>query len=351
METFESQVVRAMLYLERYEPKALITIEKNLEIAQKNILEFIAKTQNQKQIRAFIKQELTKALGTFNDDILADIENVSELSWDKFGSIMASGFVTDAVAKEFKKFKAIDKSVKEKLLNPNRLILGNNIDDLKNQMIIGANNKLRSTILQGFQDGSGINAINQEVKTILGNLTRNQARTVTRTVLLNAIEEAKNESFSFFENEIDCWVYSAVADSRTSAYCLNANGYKTKDKSKAKFKPKTHYNCRSMWVIENELTRELDEEYKRKVISWERSQVNHRDGTKSTKFKVGAVKEVPRNATKETIFKAWSATEQQKFLGKTRYKLYKDGKMSLNDAISASTGKLIPLEELYKLIY
>lgn len=345
MEQFNSQIVKALLYLERYQPKALENIEARLATAQQNIIDFISKTQNQRQIRAYIKKELVNALGTFNEDMLEDIENVSGLAWDKFGGIMASGFVTDTIAKEFKKFKAIDKKVKAKLLDEKRLILGNNLDDMKNQMILSANNKLRSAILQGFQQNEDIRTINKSVETTVAHLTRNQARTVTRTVLLNAIEDSKNESFEFFADEIDYWEYSSIMDSRTSPYCLMADGYTTKDRSKAKYQPKSHWNCRSMWLPSTELIRE-DE--RKRIVSWERKTVNHRDGTSSTKFKVGHIKNLNANASKETIFKSWSKEEQIRYLGINRYRLFTQGKMTLKDAIDVSRNKLIPLEELEK---
>jgi len=343
----ETELIKAMLYLERYEPMAYLAIEKNLEVAQKKILELIASTTNQKTIRAELKKIMNDVFVGFNDEIMEDIAEVSELSYNKFGAIVAGGFVTDTLAKEFKKFKSIDKSVKENLLNPNRLILGNNIDDLKNQMILGANQKLRATILQGFNDKVGIDKINKDVKLILGNLSQHQARTVTRTVLLNAIEDAKNASFEFFKDEIDYWVYSSVLDTRTSIYCRAAHGYKTKDKETAKYKVKSHYNCRSMWKIENEMTREFDKMYPdRNMVEWDTRKVNHRDGTTSTKFKVGEVKQISKNASGYDAFNALDDEYKLDLLGKERYKLYKSGKATFREMADVARNRFIPLDEL-----
>lgn len=351
MDSLETQLIKLMLYLERYNPKALITIEDNLLTAQKNILSYISTTQNQRAIRKFIKDELNTAFGTFDNDMLEDIEVVSGVSYDRVGAIMTAGLVTDTLAKSFKGWKGIDTKVKDKLLSPNRLILGNNIDDLKNQMILGANQKLRSTILDGFNNNVGIDTINKDVKVILGNLSRNQARTVTRTVLLNAVEESKNEAFTYFEDEIDYWVYSSVLDTRTSPYCWNANGYKTKDISKAKYRPKTHYNCRSMWTIENEFTRALDKEEKnRNLVQFDGRTVNHRDGTKSTKFSVGSVKQIPKTVKSTDAFKYLNDEYAKTYLGATRYKLYKDGKATFREMIDISKNRLLPISEILERI-
>ena len=346
-DNLETRVIKAMLFLERYEPMAYLALEKNLELAQNKILELISSTTNQKVIRAELKKIMNDAFINFAPEIIDDIETVSELSYNKFGSIVAGGFVTDTLSKEFKKFKSVDKAVKDKLLSPNRLILGNNIDDLKNQMILGANQKLRSSILQGFNDKVGIDKINQDVKMILGNLTQNQAKTVTRTILLNAIEEAKNASFESFEDEIDYWVYSAVLDTRTSIYCRAAHGYKTKDKTTAKYKVKSHWNCRSLWTIENEMTREFDKMYPNKqIVEWDGKTVNHRDGTKSTKFKVGKIKDIPKTATGYDAFNALDDEYKLDLLGKTRYKLYKDGKATFREMADVARNRFIPLDEL-----
>lgn len=346
-DSLETQLIKLMLYLERYNPKALITIEDNLLIAQKNILAFISETQNQRQIRAYIKSELSTAFGTFDQDMLDDIETTTAISYDKVGAMMTAGLVSDELAKSFKGWKAIDTKVKDKLLNPNRLILGNNIDDLKNQMILGANQKLRASILDGFNNNVGIDQINKEVKTTLANLSRNQARTVTRTVLLNAIEESKNEALGYFEDEIDYWVYSSVLDTRTSPYCFNANGYKTKDITKAKYRPKTHFNCRSMWIIENEFTKELDKEEKnRNLVQWNGREVNHRDGTKSTKFKVGSINKVPKTVKGASAFDYLDDKYKRNYLGDTRYKLYKEGKASFREMLDISKNRLLPIDTI-----
>lgn len=347
MDSLETQVIKALLLLERTQPKALLNIESNFETAQKKILELISTTKNQRVIRAELKKILNEAFGTFSADMQEDIKEVTQISYDKFGSIVAGGFVTDNLAKEFKKFKSIEKSVKENLLSENRLILGNNIDDLKNQMILGANNKLRARILQGFTDAEGIDSINREVKTILGNLSQQQAKTVTRTVLLNAIEDAKNKAFEFFEDEIDYWVYSSVLDTRTSIYCRAAHGYKTKDKATAKYKTKSHYNCRSTWIIENEFTRKLDKENPtRNLVEFDSKEVNHRDGTKSTKFKVANVKQISKKASGYDAFNALDDKYKLELLGRTRYNLYKSGKVTFREMVDISRNKYIPLDEL-----
>ena len=348
METLETQLIKLMLYLERYQPKALITIEDNLLIAQKRILELISTTQNQRTIRKEIKAILNTAFGTFSADILEDIEVTTGITYDKVGAIMAGGFVTDKLAKSFKGWKSVESKVKDKLLSPNRLILGNNIDDMKNQMILGANNKLRSSILKGFNDNVGIDAINKDVKLILGNLSRSQARTVTRTVLLNAIEDSKNEAFSFFEDEIDYWVYSSVLDTRTSPYCWNANGYKTKDKLKAKYKIKSHYNCRSMWTVENEFTKAIEDDT-RNLVQWDGKKVNHRDGTKSIKFKVGSVKKIPK-IKGASSFNYLDDKYKLQYLGRARYKLYKDGKATFEEMLDISRNKLLPIYKILNYI-
>lgn len=338
-----------MLYIERYQPDSALILEENLATAQKNILNFVGNNQDKRKIKSFINREMDFAFDDIPDEVVKDIENITGTTWNSMGSIMAQGFVTDTLANSFKDFKDISKSTHKKLINKNNLIQGHTLDEHFKHLNSTTTRKLQGLIVDGFDKGKGIDEINRNVRNAIGGVNRNQSKTLIRTSLLEATEKAKNEALESFEDEILEWKFSASLDSRTSKYCFLHNGYTTKDKSKAKYRPKTHYNCRSMWLPVTEFSKALEDDTQN-LVQWNGKKVNHRDGTKSTKFKVGEVKKIPKNATPEQVFNAFDKDYQIQFMGKKRYSLYTSGKMKFDEAFNMSRGKLLHLDKIEKRI-
>ena len=75
--SLDSQMVKTMLYLERYQPDSLEIIEENLLQAQKNILGFIGTTENQQKIRTFVNQEMNFAFDGLDEEVIKDIEHMN----------------------------------------------------------------------------------------------------------------------------------------------------------------------------------------------------------------------------------------------------------------------------------
>ena len=343
MPTLENELVKTMLYLERYHGDSLNIIQDNLATAQKNIIEYVSSETNQRKVNKYIKDEMNVAFDGLDEEVIKDVEHIQGTAWDSMGTMMAQGFVTNALANAFIDYKDTSKLVKERLLKQSALVQGHTLSNHFKHLETTNIRKLQGLIVDGNTKGLGIQEITRNIRNSIGNVSRTQVNTLVKTTLLEAIEDAKNESLDFFEDEILGWVYSSVMDTRTSKVCFVNNNIRHQTRSQFKVLPKNHYSCRSLLKPETELSRELDAESDKKIVQWNGKKVNHRDGTKSTKFKVGEIKKVPRNATAETHFKAFDTKYQVDYMGVKRYNLWKSGRMSFDEAFNVSRKKSLSI--------
>ena len=342
-ESLEEQLLKSSLWLERYSSATQAEINTKLLLAQKKIIELISETKNKRIIASEINAIMNDAFSTFETIIADDLENISELAYNSTNAIIAT-WVSAELAKGAKPFKDITKSTRDKLLNPNTLIQGHTLEDHLKHLETTTARKMRGIILDGFDKGVGIEQINRDIRNTIGIVDRNQSKTLIRSSILEQLNRAKEESFDYFSDEIINYEYSAKIDGRTSKYCLVADGYVTDNLKTAKYKPQSHYQCRSLWIPRTDISKEFDEE--NIIVQWDDKTVNHRDGTTSTKFKVDKVKKIPANANGVNAFEYFDESYKKQYLGKTRYQLYKDGKATLKEMIDVSRNKYIPLDDL-----
>ena len=323
-------------------------MESNFITAQSEILAFISTTKNQKLINAKIKELLNEAFSTFETILEEDIENITALTYNATGAIMAT-YVSNDLASSFKKWEKLENKVQSKILDNNRLLFGSTWAEHKQKALLNASMGLKGAIIKGFSDGVGIEQISRDVKTQFGKLNRNNIKSIVRTSMFQAINEAKSESFDFFEKEITEYYYNSVTDSRTTFRCWGLNNKSSKNKSDIIKLLDFHWNCRATLGVRTELSDEFDKlDPDRRIVEWNKKTVNHRDNTKSTKFSVDAVKKIPNDASAETAFKVFSDAYQKDFLGEGRYNLWKSGKAKFDDMFSISRSTPIPLNELKK---
>lgn len=334
MESLEQQLTKSFLWLERLNPETQAVIKIQLEKAYKEIILLISETKNLKTIRTEINKILNEAFATFETVMITDQEHITELTYNATQNIMENWTSIPAV------------KLTEKITKPNLLIQGHTLNNHLKHLNSISTRKLQGQIAQGFEQGQGIQEITRNIRNTFGNLERNQLNTLTRTMLLESIREAHDETFEYFEEEIEYYVYSSVLDSRTSLYCLNWSNYKSKDKKKVSEKLNSHYMCRSIMIVETSLSREFDEGREQNLVQWDKKNVSHRDGANSTKFTVEKVKKIPTNTKGQKAFDFFDETFKREYLGQARYKLYKDGKATLKQMTDLSKNTFIPLDEL-----
>ena len=339
METLDQQLTKKILFLQRYQPESLVQIEKQLLLAQDEIIKLLATTKNKTVLKAKITELINEAFTTFEGVLINnDIPEITALSYAVVGNIMLD-YSTGI------KFKPTKKTALNKLKDPNIEVMGYKLEDHFNHLNYTTKRSLQGAIVNGFNQGEGIETISNNIRNIVGNVSRHQARTIARTTILNKIDEAQNEVFKEFEDVIIEYRYSATIDGRTSKVCTYMANRVYKKKEDAPYQPKNHWNCRSLWIPETEISKKLREE-NTIITQWDSKTVNHRDGTTSTKFKVDKTIKVPNGITGPKMFEYFDESYKKQYLGVTRYKLYKDGKATLTQMIDLSKNAFIPLNEL-----
>ena len=376
------ELEKQFLFLERVKSDTLELITTNLQVAKKRILAGMG--NNESEIRALVKREIKGAFDGFEDSLLTDIEDITATTWNVTGVLMAK-YLTDNLSSNFKKFENVDDIIKRRLLNPKQLILGNNLEDYKNNFIYNANTKLRTAVLQGIKSKVGIDEITRQADGVIGNLARNQLRTVIRTATLSAINEAKGEQFQqMLKGDSGIiYYYNSVMDTRTSKPCFELNNTASFDIDTIKNLLNFHYNCRSLLGVTSKGIREFESKNipKDRFAQWEEYRMSpiksknklekdgttmqgkyrigkskaiydtkqqaldayrEENGTIPTKFKLDGVKTVSRNASSETYFKAFDKEYQIKYAGKKNYQLWRDNKISFDAMMGVSLNSLIP---------
>ena len=175
---------------------------------------------------------------------------------------------------------------------------------------------------------------------------------LARTYLLSAsnyanekaITEIMSDSMEGFD-----WKYTSVLDGRTCAICGNDDGKMFKSDEPRPSLPR-HISCRCLFlpvVNWGEIgLPELDiRESRRPAVKHNGRIVHHRDGTTSTKFKVGKVEHTSEN------YSQWIKRQLEedpafvrRVMGKTRFELFQSGKISLDKMVV--DGRIKRLSEL-----
>jgi hypothetical protein len=176
---------------------------------------------------------------------------------------------------------------------------------------------------------------------------------LARTWLQSAAHYAKEEVIKRdFDDFVVGWKYSATLDRRTCLVCGPTDGRIFKKDESRPVLPR-HWACRCVYIPLPPTWRELGidkdemEEGTRPAVKHSGRTVHHRDGSTSTKFKVESVEHVPQSLT----YQAWMKRQVEKdpdfvksVLGKTRFELFKAGKLELKNM--SADGRIKRLSEL-----
>lgn len=342
-DTLEQQLNKSFLFLERLQPSTQIEIKQKLDIAQKQILTLISKTDNMAKINKELQKIFNEAFSTFETVLATDIEDVSTLAYNATQNIMTQWTSIAAI-----KLVDANKSIQNRLTSPNNLVQGHKMSNHLRHLSTTNQRKVQGIIAQGFKDGVGIQQINRDIRNSIGNLQRNQLDSLTRTTLLESIRDSQNEVFNYFDKEIIEWYYNSTMDVSTTPRCWSLNLTSSKNKEDITKLLNFHYSCRSILGVRTSLSDEFDKNREQNVVQKDGRIVSHRDGTKSTVFKVSGVKKVSAKASPETAFRAFDEKYQRAYMGRTRFELWRSGKASFSDMTRATRSTFIPLKELKK---
>jgi SPP1 gp7 family putative phage head morphogenesis protein len=170
---------------------------------------------------------------------------------------------------------------------------------------------------------------------------------LARTFLLSASNYADEQFFEANSDIIKRVRYLATLDGRTCPICGVCDG-KTYKLDEPRPRLPQHFSCRCVYLPVTGMEKELGlPAVERPAVKHSQRTVHHRDGTTSTKFTVDDVTHTTDN------YSQWLARQLKEdpafvrqVLGKTRFELYKSGKISLNRMVV--DGRIRRLSELSK---
>jgi len=290
----------------------------------------------------------------------------AQLAFDTQCSAFSAG-VEGAVALSFTK---IPEAAVKRILDQNNLVLGQTYTELIGELKV-RNEKIIPIISEGVTTGRSTDAIVKDITEIYGGIQRHKVDALARTVITDAMQRSSEEAITQIEKQtsiVNVAIYQATLDLRTTPICSQLDGttwIRKKDESFAEFKsrvlapssksygrspnPPLHFNCRSKLIWS---TREFLDEYKkgeRPGVLTDSRTVNHRDGTTSTKFKIQKVEQVPTKVTFNQWFNRQDAKYQRQYLGNTRYELYKQGNLSVEQLMDVKKNKFYTIKEIKEM--
>ena len=212
------------------------------------------------------------------------------------------------------------------------------LDYLFEKIADDAKVRVEQTIRDGLSKGQTNQQIVQRIKGKkalnyqdgLLDQSRNQISTMVRTARSHVSNVALNETYQTIGVEYVKFI--ATLDSRTSKICM---GYSDKvyKKDEPHPVPPLHPNCRSILIPVS------DDSGKTIGMRPFNNKVNGE----------GEIGVVDSNTTFKGWFDKQDAAFQKSWLGPSRYKLFKEGKYSLDKFIDPLTGQPFTLAELKKL--
>ena len=359
---FQDELIKSQLYLERLKPQSLDILRSRINKAEAKISLAIISTQNltekarYAELRRVISEQLSIIYEPYTDLILEDMQRASELSYNATNKILNTVAALEATRTALA-YKDLNQSAISRILDVNRPILGQTIGETKTFLTQSQTSRIKAAVINGLTDGVGLakaqrNALAFEnMQDTFSKIKRNDLATLTRTSMLQAINDARDESYNQHEDLIIGWTFLATLDSRTSFICASLDGtFYSSDKysyNTIPKKPLLHYNCRSLLVPETRTSIKI--EGKRPYVIHNERTVNHRDGTTSTKFTVDKVGQVKGSTTFKTWFDRQDSTFQRKYLGKSRYDLFKENRLTL-DLLVGAKNQPLTLEQLREVI-
>lgn len=174
----------------------------------------------------------------------------------------------------------------------------------------------------GFATGQSINKIAENIQNVSSVITKRQAYTTARTLVNHVATSARHEFYSVNDDLLDKYMLVATLDSRTSLICANLDGklFSAKEFTGAN-RPPYHYNCRTTFVRLPKGSYNIGDDGlvpSRPARGIKNGKVDYQSVAPNTKY--------------PTWFKDQPDAFKREVLGKTKFKLYKEG-MSLDSFV------------------
>jgi SPP1 gp7 family putative phage head morphogenesis protein len=209
----------------------------------------------------------------------------------------------------------------------------------------GLKTQLREELAQSILQTETLDQARRRLQNAFG-LSRHGATTLAHTALLSAAHEARQEVYRQNKELIVKFRYLSTLDRRTCPRCFPYDGREAESIEGLPPVPQ-HARCRCIIIPVTSLARPTT---RPAVLETESRTIRHRDGSTSTKHRPVKVEQVPSSLTYSQWFSRQRADWQRDVLGGERYRLWKSGKLALDDFTSGplDARRIIPLEELHR---
>ena len=282
---------------------------------------------NMNKIINELNAKLTPNLTSVNDDLVQ--LGISEASYVANGINGAIGI--DLVSK-----LPTDRTV-QKIVNTS-LMDGLTISEWFSKQDKSFQETLTKQIRLAVIEGETNPQIVSRLKGALDIKNNNNIKTIVRTAVATVTNQVRMETYKENSDVFKGYEHNSTIDSRVSLICstrdgatydLDFKGMNDKGKKYPFKQTPLHFNCRSIILP-------IVKSFKELGIPLEEVS----KGTRST---------MDGYASKDTTFEQWfegkSATFQESYLGKSRYKLYKDGVINFSDLVNQN-GRTLTVKQL-----
>lgn len=226
-----------------------------------------------------------------------------------------------------------------------RPIDGNMVSEMVRTLSASIYNKFVRAVRKGVDEGKTSAQISKELKGTkrldhtdgLVEMSRKSIATTVRTIRNHVSNEAYAAAWQ--EMGFTHEKFIATLDGRTTVLCASKDGTIYKADS-GHPRPPLHYNCRS-YLVGCDKDGDIDGE--RPFVMSDKAVKNIPKDARD-----GIIGQVDANTTFEEWFKTTDAAFQRKYLGKTRYDLYRKNQYTITEFVAPS-GKLYTIDQLRKM--
>lgn len=338
----EDEFVQSVITYDRLRLDSVKEVENSLITAQNAIIasvlgnDITSNKRNLKKVLSQIDIEFQISFSSLPKILISELQDISKVDFNRtvralntHSKMLELGTI-DHFDKQSKKLqkKVMDKDFLVVAVSENDHRF---LEDLLKDQTQFTIKKTRRAIAQGVKLGWS----NQEIESKVRKITKqsiNQTRALVRTAVSASNDQVRNETFKLFDNigmkARYRWV--SVLDGRTTIGCRFLDGRVAERRDDLDKIPR-HFNCRSVVIPITDISEQV--QGTRPYVIHNKHTVNHRDGTKSTKFTVKKTGQVPSSMTQDDWFNKQSKEFKIDTLGKGKYKLFQEKKLKFSDLV------------------
>ena len=328
MEADIEHIVELLRYAVSVKNKLSANYYSDIEKMLKDL--FSIEIKNKKEMGELLEEadkRIDKAMATFEDNYNAEMLAVANLE-----KSFAHKLLYSALPKVLRT-ELILKKYSSKDILALKILNSSTSKNIFNELNTSSKRTFRKFISEGFDSGESNYTIYEKLEKKVGfrlAFDRN-AMSVVRTGVMAMANEAKSQFAKDNERFFEGIQWISTLDSKTTPICMKNDGkfFKVGEGPR----PPAHYNCRSTIIFVVKKLSDLEKEFDKKV--------NVDDDTRmSMDGKVSAA------TNYESFLRGKGDDFITEKLGVVRAKLFKDGKLSLDELVNSRTNNFYTIDTL-----